>query len=112
MVQDIFRDSTIGQAINYISNGRILPYADQRPAFRIPLHFLPSTKSSPDSDAITLCGDLEKPRGTTTPKVELTRESTRAMDADVTDPYVVGWYGDDDQENPRFDLFCILRSTR
>ncbi|KAK0239352.1 major facilitator superfamily domain-containing protein [Armillaria nabsnona] len=115
MVQDIFRDSTIGQAINYISNGRILPYADQRPAFRIPLHFLPSTKSSPDSDAITLCGDLEKPRGTTTPKAELTRESTLAMDADVTDPYVVGWYGDDDQENPRnwssakraFVAFCI-----
>ncbi|KAK0490269.1 major facilitator superfamily domain-containing protein [Armillaria novae-zelandiae] len=115
MVQDIIRDSTIGQAINYISNGRIFPYADQRPEFVVPPHFLlpssqrPSTVVSPDSDATTLCGDLEKSGGT---GVQLTRESTLAVDLDAekqkqidtalnSDPYIVGWYGDDDQENPR-----------
>ncbi len=119
MVQDIFRDSTIGQAINYISNGRIFPYADQRPDFAVPLHFLlpsfqrPSTIVSPDSDATTLCGDLKKSEGT---GVQLTRESTLTGDLDAekqkqinvalnSDPYIVGWYGDDDQENPRFASF-------
>ncbi|PBL01691.1 MFS general substrate transporter [Armillaria gallica] len=115
MVQDIFRDSTIGQAINYISNGRIFPYADQRPDFAVPPHFLlpsfqrPPTIVSPDSDATTLCGDLEKSEGT---GVQLTRESTLTEDFDAekqkqidvalnSGPYIVGWYGDDDQENPR-----------
>ncbi|PBK69021.1 MFS general substrate transporter [Armillaria solidipes] len=118
MVQDIFRDSTIGQAINYISNGRFFPYADQRPDFEVPPHFLlpssqrPSTIVSPDSDATTLCGDLEKSTGTSTPGVQLTRESTLAVDIDAekqkqidaalgSDPYIVGWYGDNDQDNPR-----------
>ncbi len=119
MVQDIFRDSTIGQAINYISNGRIFPYADQRPDFAVPSHFLlpssqrPSTTASPDSDATTLCGDLETFGGA---GVQLTRESTLTIDLDTekqkqidtaldSDPYIVGWYGDDDQENPRFVSF-------
>ncbi|KAK0466762.1 major facilitator superfamily domain-containing protein [Desarmillaria tabescens] len=117
MVQDILRDSTIGQVINYISSGRIFPYADQRPDFEVPSHFLlpsqrPSTIVSPDSDATTLCGDLEKSRGASTPGVQLTRESTLAVGIDTekqkqidialsSDPYTVGWYGDDDQENPR-----------
>ncbi|KAG7444653.1 MFS general substrate transporter [Guyanagaster necrorhizus] len=118
MVQDIFRDSTIGQVINYISSGGIFPYTDQRPDFKVPSHFLhlasqrPSTVVSPDSDATMLCGDLEKCRGASTPGVQLTRESTLAVDLGVemaeqidvalrSDPYVVGWYGDDDQENPR-----------
>lgn len=121
MVQDIFRDSTIGQAINYISNGRIFPYTEQRPDFEVPPHFLlpssqrPSTIVSPDSDATTLCGDLEKSTGTSTSGVQLTRESTLAVDIDAekqkqidaalsSDPYIVGWYGDDDQDNPRFAL--------
>lgn len=115
MVQEIFRNSTIGQVINYISNGRIFPYADQRPDFVVPSHFLlpssqrPSTTVSPDSDATTLCGDLEKSGSM---GVQLTRESTLTVDLDMekqkqidaalnSDPYIVGWYGDDDQENPR-----------
>ncbi len=120
MVQDILRDSTIGQAINYISNGRIFPYADQRSDFAVPSHFflpssqIPSTIVSPDSDATTLCGDLEKTG------VQLTRESTLTVDLDAekqkqidaalnSDPYIVGWYGDDDQENPRFASFYLDR---
>ncbi|KAG7444037.1 MFS general substrate transporter [Guyanagaster necrorhizus] len=120
MVRDIFRDSTIGQAINHISNGRIFPYAEQRPAFQVPLHFLPvkppSTILSPDSDAITLC-NAETPRDTM-PRVELTRESTLAVDVEAEkhwDSCTVGWYSDDDQDNPRnwspakraFVAFCI-----
>ncbi|KAK0205855.1 major facilitator superfamily domain-containing protein [Desarmillaria ectypa] len=94
---------------------RIFRYANQRPDFEVPSHFLlpssqrPSTIVSLESDATTLCGDLEKSRGT---EVQLTRESTLAVDLDAekqkridaapsSDPYIVGWYGDDDQDNPR-----------
>ncbi|KAK0202579.1 major facilitator superfamily domain-containing protein [Desarmillaria ectypa] len=119
MVQDIFRDSTIGQAINYISNGRLFPYADQRSDFKVPPQFLlPSerktTLAAPESDATTICGDADKSgKRTSTPGTRLTREDTIAIDgaeevvekqideALKSDPYIVGWYGDDDPENPR-----------
>ncbi|PBK69271.1 MFS general substrate transporter [Armillaria solidipes] len=119
MVQDIFRDSTIGQAINYISSGRLFPYADQRPDFKVPPQFLhPSERktalSAPESDATTICDDADKSgKIISTPGTQLTREDTIAIDgaeelaekqideALKSDPYTVGWYGDDDPENPR-----------
>ncbi|KAK0239911.1 major facilitator superfamily domain-containing protein, partial [Armillaria nabsnona] len=119
MVQDIFRDSTIGQAINYISSGRLFPYADQRPDFKVPPQFLhPSERktalSAPESDAATICDDADKSgERISTPGTQLTREDTIAIDgaeklaekqideALESDPYTVGWYGDDDPENPR-----------
>ncbi|KAK0438120.1 major facilitator superfamily domain-containing protein [Armillaria borealis] len=119
MVQDIFRDSTIGQAINYISSGRLFPYADQRPDFKVPPQFLhPSERktalSSPESDATTICDETDKSgKRISTPGTQLTREDTIAIDgaeelaekqideALKSDPYTVGWYGDDDPENPR-----------
>lgn len=127
MVQDIFRDSTIGQAINYISSGRVFPYADQRPDFIVPPQFLhPSERktalSAPESDAATICDDTDKSgKGISTPGTQLTREDTIAIDdaenlaekqvdeALKSDPYTVGWYGDDDPENPRYAVL-LLRS--
>ncbi|GAA5976215.1 hypothetical protein JCM10908_005419 [Rhodotorula pacifica] len=41
MVADIVRDSTFGQIVNKLSNGRYFPYADQRPDYVPPLHYLP-----------------------------------------------------------------------
>lgn len=40
MVLDIVRDSTFGQIVNRLSNGRFFPYADQRPDYVPPLHYL------------------------------------------------------------------------
>ncbi|KAJ6499548.1 major facilitator superfamily domain-containing protein [Mycena vitilis] len=40
MVQDLLRDSTIGQIVNYLSSGRLLPYPEQRPDYVVPKHFL------------------------------------------------------------------------
>lgn len=37
---DIFRDSTLGQIINKISGGSLLPYADQRPDYVVPHRYL------------------------------------------------------------------------
>ncbi|KAK4058517.1 hypothetical protein OIO90_000679 [Microbotryomycetes sp. JL221] len=44
---DIVRDSTLGQLINIASNGRLLPYADQRPDYVIPAKFLAPSVASP-----------------------------------------------------------------
>lgn len=116
MVADIIRDSTLGQIINFVSGGRYLPYADQRPDFVVPSRFQsPCDKSGPspgsDSDTTTIC-ELEKQK-TATPSTVLKRELTIAVDENLEkqladdsvttlrDPYIVGWYGDDDQDNPR-----------
>lgn len=40
MVADIIRDSTFGQIVNYLSKGKYFPYADQRPDYVPPAHFL------------------------------------------------------------------------
>lgn len=47
---DIFRDSTVGLVINTLSNGKILPYADQDPSWDVPANFLASSPSSSVSE--------------------------------------------------------------
>ena len=115
MVADIIRDSTVGQFLNFISNGRLLPYQEQRPDFVVPAHFSsPSTPSTPGwdaSDAATLCGDVsQKKSGASTPVTVLTREDTivvdekelgMKLDSETSDPNLVSWYGGDDPDNPR-----------
>ncbi|KAJ6621478.1 major facilitator superfamily domain-containing protein [Mycena sp. CBHHK59/15] len=116
---DIIRDSTVGQIINWLSRGRLLPNADQRPGYVVPARFLvaPSQrKNEVGSDATTLCGeDGEKkklPSGASTPAApKLKRESTLTADeapqkqlmddtGDIPDPFLVDWE-DDDPDNPR-----------
>ncbi|KAJ7236417.1 major facilitator superfamily domain-containing protein [Mycena haematopus] len=80
---DLLRDATIGQIVNYISSGRLLPYRDQRPGYVIPTRFLnASLEQKPKevgSDAITLCDeDSEQKRrcGTATPATLTSGAST------------------------------------
>ncbi|KAF7302366.1 Benomyl methotrexate resistance protein [Mycena chlorophos] len=132
MVADLIRDSTLGQLVNFLSNGRFLPYPEQRPGYVVPKRYLLPAKSIglddetvPASDAATLCGDSKPKDGVTTPDTTLRRESTLVADpeknkptddeVEIPDPYVVGWDGDSDPENPRnwtfkkraFVAFCI-----
>jgi DHA1 family multidrug resistance protein-like MFS transporter len=121
MVQDLFRDSTIGQIVNCLSNGRLLPYPEQRTGYVVPKHYLlPSSqrKASDEfaSDAATLCGDCDKTKDASSPPdTEIKRESTiTTLAADiesqkqvddattVPDPYLVDWEGESDPENPRY----------
>ncbi|KAF7349177.1 MFS general substrate transporter [Mycena sanguinolenta] len=124
MVQDLIRDSTIGQIVNYVSGGRLFPYPEQRHGYIVPRRFLlPSSdrkqSDEPDSDAATLCGDsCDKTKDISTPSsppdTEIKRESTittlavdiesqKQVDDDtpVPDPYLVDWDGESDPENPR-----------
>ncbi|KAJ7207042.1 major facilitator superfamily domain-containing protein [Mycena pura] len=121
MVQDLIRDSTIGQIVNYLSSGRLLPYPEQRPDYIVPEHFLipPSVKNqeqiTSDSNAATAHGErsdkikngsesnIQSP-----PDTEFRREVTlvgdlekQDRDGDTISIPVVGWYGDSDPENPR-----------
>ncbi|KAM0788496.1 hypothetical protein ACM66B_001628 [Microbotryomycetes sp. NB124-2] len=56
MVADIVRDSTFGQLVNWASNGRLLPYEDQRPGYVVPAKYLvaPSPLPRTDTGAKTL----------------------------------------------------------
>ncbi|KAJ7029246.1 hypothetical protein C8F04DRAFT_1117073 [Mycena alexandri] len=83
MVQDLIRDSTIGQIVNYLSHGRFLPYPEQRPDYVVPKRFLlPSSQRTQvdevASDAVTLCGDMTKDGSkiSSPPDTEIKREST------------------------------------
>ncbi|KIK66812.1 hypothetical protein GYMLUDRAFT_192782 [Collybiopsis luxurians FD-317 M1] len=111
MVADIFRDSSVGQFIHFVSGGKLLPYQEEQPHFIVPKHFsiAPSRPTSDISDASTLCGEAEKLKsGAATPATVLAREDTLIVDEqelndklEASDPNVVGWYGDDDQDNPK-----------
>ncbi|CAK5264110.1 unnamed protein product [Mycena citricolor] len=116
MVYDILRDATAGQVLNYLTNGRLLPYPEQRPDFVVPRRFL--LPQNRDSDETTLCEDRPSEKSeddtlaATTPNsemksdetmgdVEEQKQSSFVENAVVPDPYLVGWYGDSDPENPR-----------
>ncbi|KAF7349203.1 MFS general substrate transporter [Mycena sanguinolenta] len=104
MVQDLIRDSTIGQIVNYVSGGRLLPYPEQRPGYVLPRRFLlpssnrdprdktkdistcpPDTAIKPESTITTLAADIESQKD----------------DAAVPDPCPVDWDGESDPENPQ-----------
>jgi DHA1 family multidrug resistance protein-like MFS transporter len=101
-MKDIIRDSTVGQLINWLSGGRYLPYADQRPDYIIPAHFnVPS--STYQAHIATI--DIYSSARPTSPADFLVQGSEKGEVQGATlayDPYLVGWNGDDDQDNPRY----------
>nr|GAT43112.1 benomyl methotrexate resistance protein [Mycena chlorophos] len=129
MVADLIRDSTFGQIVNFASKGRIFPYPEQKPGYVVPARYLLRAKFAgngdtlPASDATTI-SDSRPPHDVTIPDTALQREETLVEDAekgqvpkdgDIPDPFIVGWDGDSDPENPRnwtfrkraFVAFCI-----
>ena len=81
-MSDLFRDSTAGQLVNYLSRGRLLPYEDQRPGWKLPPKL--STRSSRSS-----LGDKDE-----TAKDNALEEGLST--------YLVDWYDENDQDNPMF----------
>lgn len=138
-MKDIIRDSTVGQFINRLSGGKYLPYADQRPDYKVPARFI--LPSSTSQTQISSADDKEISSSTeaTTPPTDLSRHTSVSLtrintlvensvhdhekgevkvEKLVYDPYLVGWNGDDDQENPRYvrsypqELICVSISIR
>lgn len=114
---DLLRDSTIGQLLNHFSAGRVLPYADQRASYTIPIRYTlhSSTPPAADSCAATLCGDLVKspsePISRVPTLVGVEGKDGTELEKGVSDeekpvvaakdPYLVDWDGPDDPDNPR-----------
>ncbi|EEB89069.1 hypothetical protein MPER_12882 [Moniliophthora perniciosa FA553] len=59
-MKDLIRDSIIGQQINYLSGGRLLPYADQRPGYQVPQRYLSSTLSRVSTATIKVAEEQKK----------------------------------------------------
>ncbi|KAJ7650947.1 major facilitator superfamily domain-containing protein [Roridomyces roridus] len=99
---DLIRDATVGQILNYVSNGRLLPYADQRPDYVVPARFL--LTDARDVGLNSLPSENEEKRnspessGVLTP-MEADRRLPGITNA-VADPFLVDWE-ENDPDNPR-----------
>ncbi|KAJ8091808.1 hypothetical protein PM082_021044 [Marasmius tenuissimus] len=60
-MKDTVRDSFLGQAINSLSGGRLLSYADQRPGYKVPTRYLRSASLSPQATHIPSTEEEKKP---------------------------------------------------
>ena len=127
---DILRESTVGELLNRVSSGRILPYPDQRPDFVIPERFLATSSPASTSTPITRVPSTETladkastvSEATTTiaTRTNIAIEKVDTVQSEATleagpEPVetaidksvntkgfqLVDWYGDDDPENPR-----------
>ncbi|KAF7978666.1 hypothetical protein HWV62_45194 [Athelia sp. TMB] len=139
-MSDLLRDSVVGQFLNFVSGGRVLPYADQRDDFVVPAH-LRSDGISRSASRATIVGDTSPPDLKKVVSVEkslsefaaptLTNADPEGGNPDLEkvrdelaiaklhpeqvteqDPNLVGWYGPDDQDNPRLAFFSDLSSHR
>jgi DHA1 family multidrug resistance protein-like MFS transporter len=52
-MKDIFRDSTLGQIIRFVTRGKVLPYLENIPGFTIPESFNVEKRATTPSEAIT-----------------------------------------------------------
>ncbi|KAJ4490822.1 major facilitator superfamily domain-containing protein [Lentinula aciculospora] len=99
---DIIRDSTIGQFINFVSDGKLLPYPEQRPDFVIPPRFLQANAPVSSEPIVSTLTDVkakkEKALATVVEAIVVDDEDQHQTQADVD---IVGWYSDDDPDNPK-----------
>ncbi|KAH8920821.1 MFS general substrate transporter [Atractiella rhizophila] len=120
------RESTVGQLIHAASKGRLLPYPEEESDFVVPQKFrLQPKKEATASSNQTLvpepasAGDnnAEKPlEHCVTPSDQDLEKGGRNVQAEeekemVDDDFLVGWYGDDDKENPQnwsFGKKCVV----
>ena len=110
---DLVRDSTVGGFLNHISNGRILPYADQKPGYQLPKRYLSTqvnskpNEKSPASPASVRTSHDDPERGGVIPAdvaIAISKEARHsqgtAIDDNVVDPNLVDWDGPQDPDNP------------
>lgn len=98
MSPDILRESTVGELLNWVSGGRILPYPDQRPGFIVPERYLAtSSRPSGSNNAIRDVDEPDddddvdaKPRDSKL-KPSSSSMNVRASAATEVDEKPVGW---------------------
>jgi len=128
---DILRESTVGELLNRVSGGLILPYPDQRPDFVVPESYLAtsSSTSAPITRVTTTQTLADKASVISGATATATRTNVAVEKVDTVQsdgtleagpPFVesvmdksvntkgfqlVDWYGDSDPENPRNSSF-------
>lgn len=126
-MQAIVRESIFGQAVNKVSKGKYFPYPEDKPSFQIPNHFLlPHQQQRSENSSRTLTPQNSSSLSTRAPspvhhKTENPRDSDQQTLNDAhaqaaiernlkvakegleegRDPNLVGWYSEDDAENPQ-----------
>ncbi|KAJ7452706.1 major facilitator superfamily domain-containing protein [Mycena galericulata] len=110
MTFDLIRDSTVGQIINYVSRGRLLPYADQRAGYVVPTRFLTpanrNIKEIGSADATTLCEGPETKKRSATAELDQAKALTTDEAFETVPPdgtpglFLVDWE-EDDPDNPQ-----------
>ena len=128
-MKDLVRDSFLGQAINSLSGGRLLGYADQKPDYKVPSRYLLSpalsqvttitstveqkkAESKSSSHSATACPTPLPPAHIPNSEKESETEDFPDLVADRLrdieksgDGYLVDWDGPNDPDNPR----CVSR---
>lgn len=97
MAPDLVRDSTFGQLVNWASNGRLLPYADQRPGYVVPQRYLQPSASTSPTPASPI------PRSTTDDSTYSSATPSGAVTL-VNEPGVCPAHKDDDEGKADLDL--------
>jgi len=131
-MKDLVRDSFLGQAINSLSGGRLLSYADQRPDYKVPSRYLRSpslsqvttitstveekqAESKSSSHSATACPTPLPPVHIPNSEKESNTEDFPDLVADRLrdieksgDGYLVDWDGPNDPDNPRYVSCCVV----
>lgn len=121
---DIIRDSTIGQVINLLSDGKYLPFEDQKPGFVLRMPHQPIEDGLVSRDSFSTRVPSRDGTSTTPKELEagaapvkevvvapgpgidedtataLARKTAELV-ASMPPEFLVDWWGPDDPENPR-----------
>jgi DHA1 family multidrug resistance protein-like MFS transporter len=103
----LLRESAIGQILNFVSRGRILPYPEQRPGFIVPAKYLKEVTSPTatlnDFPRSATVASAEKEAGrTANPDVEKAiREGEPVPEAVIEQYRYLVEFEEGDPENPR-----------
>lgn len=117
---DIIRDGTVGQIINYLSAGKILPYPDQIPGYQYPR---PGLQQDGGLSGTISRDTLSTRVPTRAPSTVGNKAETNFAKAEenagntprqvpVENEFLIDWDGPTDPDNPRF-VFCgnVLRKA-
>lgn len=120
-MQAILRESLFGQIVNAATKGRVLPHPEQRTDFVVPPQFVNDDRTRVPSPDPTMRPE-RIPGSKTESATTLTDKNDTAKRIGINDNtvpnsvyppteiedgkdrYLVGWYSEDDPENPQYAI--------
>ncbi|KAI5474784.1 hypothetical protein MNV49_002474 [Pseudohyphozyma bogoriensis] len=92
----LLRETPFGNAINFLTRGRLLPYPEQRSGFEVPATFFEDIgvlESLPTAPGTPVEGSLEA--------LHQAERKHQHSSRGVKSPIIVTWYSDEDPDNPQ-----------